>query len=119
MYAHILFLQAQSPEGGGGLFGGSAGTLITFALVFVVMYLFMIRPQAKKAKEQNKFKESLEKGEKIVTIGGIHGRILEARDTTFVIEVGNGVKMEIEKASVSMELTRAVQKASQPPAEKK
>jgi preprotein translocase subunit YajC len=118
MYTHFFFLQAQQPGGGGGLFGGGNGMLITFALVFVVMYFFMIRPQAKKAKEQNKFKESLEKGEKIVTIGGIHGRIQESRDTTFVIEVGNGVKMEIEKSSVSMEMTRAVQKANQP-AEKK
>lgn len=115
---HILFLQAQAPaptDGGGG-FGMS--TIIMFGAIFVVMYFFMLRPQAKKAKEQSKFKESLDKGEKIVTIGGIHARILENRDTTFVVEVGNGVKMEIEKSAVSMEMTRAVQKASQP-AEKK
>jgi preprotein translocase subunit YajC len=112
MYLQTLFLQDQP----GGL--GGAATWLPFVLIIVVMYFFMIRPQAKKAKEQSKFKESLDKGEKIVTIGGIHGRILEVRDTTFVMEVGNGVKMEIEKSSVSMELTRSVQKASQPSEQK-
>ena len=69
----------------------------------------MIRPQSKKAKDEKNFRESIEKGTKIVTIGGIHARILEVKENTFVIEAGNGVKLEIEKTAVSMSLSKAVQ----------
>lgn len=99
----------MSPQG-----GGSSGMLIVMPLVLVVMYFFMIRPQTKKQKEAQQFKEKIEKGQKIVTIGGIHGRILEVKDTTFVIEVGNGMKLEIEKSAVSMESTKALNAPPKP-----
>jgi preprotein translocase subunit YajC len=103
-----VFAQAAPAGGGGSLFGMSPMT-IAFPLILIVMYFFMIRPQQKKAKEAQNFKETIDKGQKIVTIGGIHGRILEVKEKTFVIEVGNGLKLEIEKSAVSPELTKAAQ----------
>jgi len=108
-YSLINVLAQAAPAAGGGSFLGSNPMIIAFPLILVVMYFFMIRPQQKKAKEQTTFKETIEKGQKIVTIGGIHGKILEVKDKTFVIEVGNGIKLEIEKSAVSLELTKAVQ----------
>lgn len=101
-----IFLQA--PAGGGG-FGGLTTTLIPFLLIIVVFYFFMIRPQTKKAKLQQDFKNTLDKGEKVVTIGGIHGKIVEVKPNTFIIDTG-GVRLEVEKSAISMELTKTVQK---------
>ena len=83
---------------------GSPVTSIVFLLlIFGVFWLFMIRPQVKKQKAQQKFKESIGKGDKIVTIGGVHGKILEVQDTTFIIEVEGGNRLKIEKSAISME----------------
>ncbi len=87
--------------------GQSPVTSIVFLLlIFGVFWLFMIRPQVKKQKAQQKFKESIGKGDKIVTIGGVHGKILEVQDTTFIIEVEGGNRLKIEKSAVSMESTQ-------------
>ena len=107
---------AQAAPAGGGFFSNPMA--IAFPLILVVMYFFMIRPQQKKAKDQQNFKEKIEKGMKVVTIGGLHGRIAEVKDKTFVIEAGNGVKMEFEKSSISMDLTKAVQSADESPVKK-
>ena len=96
----ITILLMSSPQGGGGL-----SQFIPLLLIVVVVYFFMIRPQMKKAKDQKKFREALKKGDKIVTIGGIHGKIVEAADTTFIIEVEGGNKLKIEKNAVSMDTT--------------
>lgn len=85
---------------GGGQQSGLA-SLIPMVLIIVVFYFFMIRPQMKKAKEAKKFRESLNKGDKIITIGGIHGKITEVAETTFVIETEGGAKLRIEKSAVS------------------
>lgn len=83
---------------------GSPVTSIVFLLlIFAVFWLFMIRPQVKKQKAQQKFKESISKGDKIVTIGGVHGKIIEVQDTTFIIEGEGGHRQKIEKSAVSME----------------
>jgi len=66
----------------------------------------MIRPQAKKAKETKKFRESLEKGQRVVTIGGIHGKILEVSDTNVLIDAG-GAKLRLEKSAISADSTTA------------
>jgi preprotein translocase subunit YajC len=66
----------------------------------------MIRPQMKKAKMEKAFKESLARGDKIVTIGGIHGRIIEVMDTTFMVEIDSNVRVKVEKSAVSAEATK-------------
>ena len=79
--------------------------LLPLVLIVIVFYFFMIRPQLKKAKDQKKYREALKKGDKVITIGGIHGKIVETNDKTFVIEVEGGGKLKIERAAVSMEFT--------------
>ena len=75
--------------------------LLIFGLIFVVMYFFMIRPQVKKQKKENKFRNELKKGDSIITIGGIHGKVTEVKENSVIIE-NYGVKMKIEKSAVSM-----------------
>src|SRR5246127_3915651 len=74
-------------------------------LIVVVFYFFMIRPQMKKQKEAKKFMAEIKKGDKIVTIGGIHGKIAEINDTTFIIEVEGGNKLKISKTALSVDNT--------------
>jgi len=83
-------------------------SFLPLILVGVVFYFFMIRPQMKKAKEQKAFRAGLKKGDKIVTIGGIHGKIVELEETSesMLIEVDSNVKLRIEKSAVSMEHTK-------------
>jgi preprotein translocase subunit YajC len=78
-------------------------SFLPIILIIVVFYFFMIRPQLKKAKEQKKFRENIKIGDKVVTIGGIHAKISEIQDTTFLITVEGGVKLKIEKNAVSMD----------------
>lgn len=75
-------------------------------LIGIVFYFFMIRPQTKKMKDQRNFIEGIKKGDKVVTIGGIHGKIAEINDDTYMLEIENGVKMKINKVSVSLEASK-------------
>ena len=88
---------------------------IMMGLLMVVFYFFMIRPQQKKAKDARKFRESLQKGSKVVTIGGIHGKVVEINDSTVLLEVDSNVKLRFEKTAIamdnSMQLTEATAKA--------
>ncbi len=107
-----ILLQASQNSGWSGL--------AMMGAVVIIMYFFMIRPQLKKAKEEKKFVDSIEKGDKVVTIGGIHGKITEVSDTTFMLEVDKNVTMKIEKKSVSAEATKVYQQPkAQQAAEKK
>lgn len=86
--------------------GGKAGGIEQFVpliLIIIVFYFFMIRPQLKKTKEQKKFRENLAKGDKIITIGGIHGKVLDMQEAVIIIEVEGGHKLKIEKSAVSMD----------------
>ena len=76
--------------------------LIMMGLVMIVIYFFMLRPQMKKSKDEKKFREELKKGDRIVTIGGIHGKINEIRDDSFIIEVEGNNRLKIDKSAVSM-----------------
>jgi len=94
----ILLMAPQTEEGGGGF-----GSLIFLLLIIVIFYLFFIRPQMKRSKEQKKYRENLKKGDKIVTIGGVHGKIVEVQETTFTIEVAENVRIRIEKTAIAMD----------------
>lgn len=80
--------------------GESGSRLILLLLILGVFYFFMIRPQMKKQKELKKFREGLTTGDKVVTIGGIHGKILEVSDTTVLLSCEGG-KLRVEKSAVS------------------
>ena len=82
--------------------------LVFLVAIIVVFYFFMIRPQMKKQKQEKEFRESIQKGAKIVTIGGIHGRILEVNETTFMVEIGTNVKVRLEKSAISADATRTL-----------
>jgi len=92
----MTLLQATAPAGGGMI------NIIMIVLMFAVFYWFMIRPQQQKAKELEKYKESIKVGDHVVTIGGIHGKVISVNDTTLVIAVENG-KLKIEKAALSID----------------
>ncbi|HAK12604.1 MAG TPA: preprotein translocase subunit YajC, partial [Chitinophagaceae bacterium] len=88
-------------------------SLVMMGAIIAVFWLFMIRPQAKKAKEQKKFIDNLNKGDKIVTIAGIHGTVNKINeDGTINLEVSPGSYLKIEKSAISMEWTAAINKAA-------
>ena len=89
-----LVLQAapqQAPAGGG------MSIWIMLALMFVVMWFFMIRPQRKQQKELQNFRDALKKGDKVVTIGGIYGTIVEVKEESVLMEVDSNVKIRVSK----------------------
>ena len=88
--------------------------LLMLGLIILIMYFFMLRPQMKKMKVEKQFKESINKGDKVVTIGGVHGRIVEVAETTFLLEIDNNVKVRIEKSAVSAEASKQFQTAAAP-----
>ena len=85
--------------------GGGAAQFIMLGLIVVVFYLFMIRPQIKKSKQQKKFREALSKGDQVITIGGIHGKVAEIKDTTIIMEVEGGNRLKVEKSAIVSEFT--------------
>ena len=91
--------------------GSSTGTLIMMGLMIVVFWFFMIRPQAKKAKQQKEFLNNIQKGDKIVTIAGIHGVVNKVNDdTTLMLETSPGSYIKIEKSAISLEWTNNINK---------
>jgi preprotein translocase subunit YajC len=105
----MRFLTFFLQEGAAAQGGGSWSFLIMILLMFVVMWLFMIRPQQKKQKEMDKFRKELSKGDKVVTIGGIYGTVKEIRDTTVDIEISQGVNIRVDKASLVKDFSDAQQ----------
>lgn len=97
---NLLDILLMGPQKEGS---SSVSTFVMLGLIMLVFYFFMIRPQMKKSKDQKKFKEGLKKGERIITIGGIHGKIAEMKETTLIIDVEGGQRLKIEKSAVSME----------------
>ncbi len=99
---------AQTAEGtqqGGSMWS----SLIFIVLLIVVFWLFFIRPQSKKAKEEQKFRDSLQKGDRVVTIGGFHGKIVEVKDTTVVISLAPNTEVEVEKTALVKDGSRVGQ----------
>ena len=89
---------------------GSQWTMwIMLALIFVVMWFFMIRPQRKQQKELQNFRDSLKKGDKVVTIGGIYGTVTEIKEGTVLIEVDNNVKIRVSKQALVKDFTENAQ----------
>lgn len=100
----ITTLLQAAPAGGGIM------SFLPMIAIVVVFYFFMIRPQMKKQKEHKKYIEELGVNSKVVTTAGIHGRIVEVSETTFLIDVGSGVKMRFDKSAVALDASKAVNK---------
>jgi len=93
---------AGPAQGGGGIM-----SFLPIILIMVVFYFFMIYPQMKKNKEQKKFREAIAKGDRVITIGGVHGKIVEMNDTTFILE-SEGTRLKLDRTAISMEASRAL-----------
>ena len=96
---NIILLQGQSQ-------GGGTSFLILMGGMLVVFYFFIFRPQQNKQKGQKKFIEEVKHGDRVITIGGIHGRIFEISDDTIILEVEKGGKIKIDKTAISFESTK-------------
>lgn len=89
--------------GGGAADGKEQNPIMTFlplVLIMVVFYFFMIRPQMKKAKDQKKFRENLKEGDNVITIGGIHGKIVKLEETTVILEMHDKSKVKFERSAI-------------------
>lgn len=105
---HTLFLMGSTS----GTDSGAAGymNMAFLVLIFVVMYFFMIRPQAKKAKDQKSFMSGLQKGDKVVTVSGIHGRIVKVNeDGTLAVQIDTNTTVNMERSGLSLEMSKAQQ----------
>ena len=91
----FLYLMAPPAEGANPL-----ATFLPLILVFVVFYFFMIRPQMRKQKEMTNYRSSLSKGDKVITTGGIYGKITDVKDSTVTVDVGDGVLLKIDKSAI-------------------
>lgn len=80
---------------------------IMLILIIVVMWFFMIRPQRKQQKELQKFREGLKKGDKVVTIGGIYGTVVDVKEKTLLLEIDNNVRIKVDKNSVVKDFSEA------------
>ncbi len=108
--AMVFLMLGQGGQGGGGGF-----QFVFLGLMILVFWMFMIRPQAKKAKQQKQFMQNLQKGDKIVTIAGIHGTVNKINeDGTFMLEINPGSYIKMEKSAVSMEMTANMNKVNTP-----
>lgn len=94
-FLNMFLLQAANPQQ-----GSTWTSFLPIIFIIVIFWLFFIRPQNKKAKEQQKFRDSLQKGDKVITIGGIHGKVDEVREHTVVISVDHNTKIEFEKSAI-------------------
>ncbi|MDR2304679.1 MAG: preprotein translocase subunit YajC [Treponema sp.] len=102
MFSFVLPLLMGVPASGGEGGGASIVTsLIPFAAIIAIFYFLIIRPQNKKQKETQRMLEALKKGDKIVTIGGVHGTIQSVKDKTVIVRVDENVKMEFSRSAVS------------------
>ena len=83
-------------------------SMIMLGMIILVFYFFMIRPQMKKAKDHKKFIEQLKKGDRVITTAGIHGKIVDMNETTFLIETEGGGKIRFDRSAVSLEASKAL-----------
>ena len=94
-------LLAMAPQGGEQGGGSMISTLIMFGAIFAIFYFMIIRPQQKKAKERDKMLSEIQKGDKVVTGGGIHGTVAGLDEKTCLLDVGNNVKMKFERSDIA------------------
>jgi preprotein translocase subunit YajC len=97
---NTVLAQAAAPG------GGVLGQVFLFGSIILIMYFFMIRPQQKKQKETKKFIEEIKKGDDVVTIGGLHGKVYSVDGDTVQLELDRGLKVKVEKSAISMDFSK-------------
>jgi len=98
----LTFILLQATDGQGGLIGN----LILIGGIALIFYFFMIRPQQKRQKDQKSFIGAVKKGDMVVTVGGVHGKVISVEEDTFILEVDRGAKIKFEKSSISLESSK-------------
>ena len=94
----IFFLQITEVDDNSGILN-----IVFLVTIFVIFYFFMVRPQNKKRKELQNMRDTLKKGDSVVTIGGIHGKVAEVKDSTIVLSIDQNIKIKVDKSAVSMD----------------
>ena len=100
-----MLLQAAGAAGQGAAGGGSWSFLLMLALMFLVMWLFMIRPQRKQQKELEAMRNALKKGDKVITAGGIYGTVADIDERTVLIKVDGETKLRVDKTSIQKDMS--------------
>ncbi|MEB2780373.1 preprotein translocase subunit YajC [Algoriphagus persicinus] len=98
----ISTVLAQAAAGGSGILG----QVFLFGSIILIMYFFMIRPQQKKQKESKKFIEEIKKGDEVVTIGGLHGKVSSVEGDVVMLELDRGLKVKVEKSAISLDFSK-------------
>ena len=93
---------AQAAAGGSGILG----QVFLFGSIILIMYFFMIRPQQKKQKESKKFIEEIKKGDEVVTIGALHGKVSSVESNKLILELDRGLKVTVEKSAISLDFSK-------------
>ena len=88
---------AQQGQGGGSF----VSTLIMFSLIILIFYFMILRPQQKRQKERQKLLEGVKKGDKVVTVGGMHGTVVGLEEKTALVQVADNLKLKFEKSAIS------------------
>src|SRR5674476_369986 len=97
----------MAPQGGSGAGGGSmVSTFVMFGAIFLIFYFMIIRPQQKRAKEREKLLSSIEKGDKVITSGGVHGTVAGVEEKTILLQVTENVKLKIERSAITTIVNR-------------
>ncbi len=95
----LLNILLMAPQGKGQA-GGATGSFLMLLAIIVIFYLFLIRPQVKKQKEVRNFRSALKKGDKVLTVGGIYGKITDIKDTTVTLEIADNVRIKVDKSGL-------------------
>jgi preprotein translocase subunit YajC len=91
----------MAPQGQAG--GGSMmGTVVMFGLIILIFYFMILRPQQKKQKDRQKLLESVQKGDKVITVGGVHGTVIGIEDKTVLVQIADDVKVKFERSAISI-----------------
>lgn len=105
MISTMMLLLMTPPQGQGS--SGMLGLLLPFILIFVIMYFFMIRPQVKKQKQHQQMLQALQKGDKVLTSGGIYGKIVGVKENSFVVQIADNTKVEVSKTAVAQKMEKS------------
>jgi preprotein translocase subunit YajC len=96
----VLIAMAPSQSGQGG--GDFTTTILMFAVIIAIFYFMILRPQQKRQKDRQKLLESMKKGDKVITAGGLHGTIIGIEDKTLLLQIADNVKVKVERSSISI-----------------
>jgi preprotein translocase subunit YajC len=104
----------MAPQGGTGAGGGGSmvSTIVMFGAIFLIFYFMIIRPQQKRAKEREKLLSSVEKGDKVITSGGVHGTIAGVEEKTVLLQVTENVKLKIERSAIATIINRELKEVN-------